>query len=37
MARDYEDIYNLDQMDDREIRDLVRDQLAARWTSTTSR
>ena len=28
MAHDYEDIYNLDQMDDREIRDLVREQLA---------
>jgi hypothetical protein len=29
MARDYEDIHNLDQLDDREIRDLVREQLAA--------
>jgi hypothetical protein len=28
MARDYEDIHNLDQLDDREIRDLVREQLA---------
>ena len=29
MARDYEDIDNLDQLDDREIRDLVRERLAA--------
>jgi hypothetical protein len=29
MARDYEDIQNLDQLDDREIRDLVREHLAA--------
>jgi hypothetical protein len=29
MARDYEDIHNIDQMDDRELRDLVREQLAA--------
>jgi len=29
MARDYEDIQNLDQLDDREIRDLVRERLAA--------
>lgn len=29
MARDYEDIHNLDQLDDREIRDLVRERLAA--------
>ena len=28
MARDYEDIQNLDQLDDREIRDLVRERLA---------
>jgi hypothetical protein len=29
MARDYEDLDNLDQLDDREIRDLVRERLAA--------
>jgi len=29
MARDYEDIDNLEQLDDREIRDLVRERLAA--------
>ena len=29
MARDYEDLQNLDQLDDREIRDLVRERLAA--------
>ena len=29
MARDYEDIDNLDQLDDREIRDLVRERLAS--------
>jgi hypothetical protein len=29
MARDYEDMDNLDQLDDREIRDLVRERLAA--------
>lgn len=29
MARDYEDIHNIEQMDDREVRDLVREQLAA--------
>jgi hypothetical protein len=29
MARDYEDLHNLSQLDDREIRDLVREQLAA--------
>ena len=29
MARDYEDIDNLDQLDDREIRDIVRERLAA--------
>jgi hypothetical protein len=28
MARDYEDLQNLDQLDDREIRDLVRERLA---------
>ena len=28
MARDFEDIQNLDQLDDREIRDLVRERLA---------
>ena len=28
MARDYEDMQNLDQLDDREIRDLVRERLA---------
>lgn len=28
MAHDYEDIHNLDQMDDDEIRDLVRERLA---------
>src|SRR5678816_2711985 len=28
MARDYEDIQNLDQLDDREIRDLVRERLS---------
>jgi hypothetical protein len=28
MAHDYEDLHNLDQMDDREIRDLIREQLA---------
>jgi hypothetical protein len=28
MARDYEDIQNLEQLDDREIRDLVRERLA---------
>src|SRR4030095_12096867 len=29
MARDYEDLQNLEQLDDREIRDLVRERLAA--------
>jgi hypothetical protein len=29
MAHDYEDIHNIDQLDDRELRDLVREQLAA--------
>jgi hypothetical protein len=29
MARDYEDLDNLDQLDDREIRDLVRERLSA--------
>jgi hypothetical protein len=29
MARDYEDIHNIEQMDDRELRDLVREQLEA--------
>ena len=29
MARDYEDFSNLDQLDDRELRDLVREHLAA--------
>jgi hypothetical protein len=29
MARDYEDINNIDQLDDRELRDLVREHLAA--------
>lgn len=29
MARDFEDLDNLDQLDDREIRDLVRERLAA--------
>jgi hypothetical protein len=28
MARDYEDLQNLDQLEDREIRDLVRERLA---------
>ena len=28
MARDYEDLQNLDQLDDREIRDIVRERLA---------
>ena len=28
MARDYEDLQNLDQLDDREIRDLVRERLS---------
>ncbi len=28
MAHDYEDLHNFDQMEDREIRDLVREQLA---------
>lgn len=29
MAHDYEDLHNIDQLDDRELRDLVREQLAA--------
>ena len=29
MARDFEDIHNIEQMDDRELRDLVREQLEA--------
>ena len=29
MARDYEDLNNIDQLDDRDLRDLVREQLAA--------
>src|SRR5215210_3131366 len=29
MARDFEDIHNIEQLDDRELRDLVREQLAA--------
>jgi hypothetical protein len=29
MAHDYEDIHNIDQLDDGELRDLVREQLAA--------
>ena len=29
MAHDYEDINNIEQLDDRELRDLVREQLAA--------
>jgi hypothetical protein len=27
MARDYEDLHNIDELDDRELRDLVREQL----------
>lgn len=29
MAHDYEDIHNIDSLDDRELRDLVREQLAS--------
>jgi hypothetical protein len=29
MARDYEDIHNIDTLDDRELRDLVREQLSS--------
>lgn len=29
MARDYENLHDIDEMDDRELRDLVREQLAA--------
>src|SRR4051812_1019365 len=28
MARDYENLHNIDELDDRELRDLVREQLA---------
>ncbi|MEP6731276.1 MAG: BON domain-containing protein [bacterium] len=32
MAHDYEDIHNIDELDDRELRDLVREQLAEQPT-----
>ena len=39
MARDYEDLHNIEELDDNELRELVREQLRehARWTSTRSR